>query len=173
MQTSDTLLFDSGRLPIWVRLPALAVGFVVLWLAVAIAAYGLFGVSWGFQPSDKVGSQLLGSLCCFVIAAPWIFLWFAQLRIRFDAARQELIVWTRYFRSHEQRISLTDCRQVHLRHVRSGINGRIWRVSVEFSDGRSVHVTDIPWGIPSGIESLAESLGGATMLPVRRHEYVA
>jgi hypothetical protein len=149
---------------------ALAIGLGALWLAVASAAYGLFGVSLGFPFSDVRGWPLLGSLASFAIAAVWIFVWFAQLRILFDAARQELIVWTRgYFRSHERRISLAGCREVHMRHVHNGLASRTWRVSVEFLDGRSEHVTDIR----SGIEPLAESLEAATKLPVKRYEYAA
>ena len=170
MQTSATLLFDSGRFPIWFRVPALAFGLGALWLGVASAAYGLFRVSLGFPFSDVRGSPLLGSLACFAIAGAWIFVWFAQLRIRFDAARQQLIVWSRgYFRSHERRISLAGCREIHMRHVHHGLGSRTWRVSVEFADGRSDHVTDIP----SGIESLAKSLEAATKIPVKRFEYAA
>jgi len=56
-----------------------------------------------------------------------------------------------------------------MRHVHSGLASRTWKVSVEFSDGRSEHVTNIL----SGIESLAESLEAATKLPVRRYDYAA
>ena len=139
-------------------------------LAVAIAAYGLFGVSLGIPMSNVRGSPLLGSLACLAIAAVWIFVWFAQLQIRFDSARQVLIVRTRgYFRSHERRISLVGCREVQMRHVHSGLASRTWTVSIEFSDRRSVHVTSIL----SGIASFAESLESATKLPVRRYDYPA
>ena len=154
----------------WFRLPALAFGLLALWLAAAIATYGLFGVSLGIPMSDVRGSPLLGSLACLAIAAVWIFVWFAQLQILFDSPRQELIVRTRgYFRSHDRRISLDGCREVHMRHVHSGLASRTWKITVEFSDGRSEHVTSIP----SGVESLAESLEAATKLPVRRYEYAA
>jgi hypothetical protein len=109
---------------------------------------------------------LPGSLGCLVIGAIWIFVWFAHLRILFDSARQELIVWTRgYLRSHERRVSLAGCRQFHIRHVRTGLSGSTWQVSAEFTDGRSKWLVDTP----SGVESLAESLGAATKLPVTKH----
>ena len=166
MNTSDTLLFDH-RFPIWFRVPALAFGLFTLWLALATAADGLFGVKLGLPLSNLRGSPLLGSLGCFAIAAVWIFVWFARLRILFDAARQELIVWTKgCFRSHERRISLAGGNEIHFRQVRSGFASRKWEVSVEFTDGRSEHVTDIP----SGIMSFAESLEATTKLPVRRSD---
>jgi hypothetical protein len=143
-----------------------AVGVGFLWLAAAIAAYGLFGVSLGVPFGDARGSPLPGSLGCLVIGAIWIFVWFAHLRILFDSARQELIVWTRgYLRSHERRVSLAGCRQFHIRHVRTGLSGSTWQVSAEFTDGRSKWLVDTP----SGVESLAESLGAATKLPVTKH----
>ncbi len=77
-------------------------------------------------------------------------------------------MWTRgCFRSHERRISLADGKEIHFRQVRSGFAGRKWELRVEFTDGRSEHVTDIP----SGIDSFAKSLEAITKLPVSRHDY--
>jgi len=170
MHDSSTILFDSGRAPLGFRIPALAVGVGFLCLATAMAAYGLFGVSQGVPFAAVRGSPLLGSLGCFVIGAVLIFVWFAHLRIWFDSARQELIVWRRgYLRSHEHRVSLAGCRRFHIRHVRAGLSGRTWEVSAEFTDGRNERLVDIP----SGVESLAESLGAATKLPVTKHKDVS
>ena len=169
MNTPRAKLFDSSRFPMWFRLPALAFGVLALWLGLSIAAYGLFGVSLGIPMSDARGSPLFGSLACLLIAAVWIFVWFAQLQILFDEPRQELVVRTRgYFRSHDRRIQLTGSREVHLRHVHSGLASRTWRVTIEFFDGRSERVTDI---LPGSIERLAESLEAATKLPVKRYDY--
>lgn len=170
MTTSDVPVFDSGRLPLWFRVAALTFGLLALWLATAIASYGLFGVSLGIPMSDVRGSPLLGSLACFVIAALWIFLWFAQFQILFDDSRRELVVRTRgYVRFHERRIPLSGSREIQIRHVRTGLAGTTWEVTVEFTDGRSEHVTRIS----SGVESLAQLLEAATKLPVRRYEFSA
>ena len=163
-------LYDSGRFALWFRVPALAFGLFALWLAAAIACQGLFGVSLGISMSDVGGSSLLASLAGFIIAALWIFLWFAQLQILFDDSRQELVVRTRgYFRSHDRRVSVTGSREVQIRRVSTGLAGRTWRVTVEFADGRSEHVTDLA----SGVESLAELIEAVTKVPVRRYEFAA
>jgi hypothetical protein len=167
LPTSDVLLFDSGRFPFWFRVPALVFGLLLAWLAAAIAAYSLFGVRLGIPMSDVRGSPFLGSLACLAIAAIWIFIWFAQLQILFDSTRQELIVRTRgYFRSHDRRVSLVGSREIYMRRGPRGFASRTWNVSINFSDGRSEHVTSIP----SGIELLAESLEAATNLPIRRYD---
>ena len=165
---SEVLLLDSGRFPLWFRIPALGFGLLVLWLALALAAHGLFSVSLGIAPSGGRGSSLFGSIACLVIAALWICIWFAQLKILFDAGRQELIV-RGYFRSGERRIPLTGCRELRIFRVGSGLSGSTWRVTAEFSDGRSERITDLP----SGIESLAAALEAATKLPVRRSDSAA
>jgi hypothetical protein len=168
MTNSDVRLYDSGRLPLWLRVPMLAFGLFALWLAAAFASFGFFGVSLGIPMSDVSGSPLLGSVVCFVIGALWVFCWFAQLQILFDDARQELVVRMRgYFRSHDRRVSLSGSREVLIRRVSTGLAGRTWRVTVEFTDGRSEHVTDIP----SRVESLAESVEAVTKLAVRREEF--
>jgi len=160
MTTSNTLLYDTGRVPLWLRIPLLAFGLLMLWLGIAIAANGLFGVRW----INGHGSPLLGSLGCFLLAALFIFVWFGQLKILFDEARQELVVRTRgYTRLHERRISLIGGRGIHMGYVHSGFNSWRWDVTVEFSDGRSEHVTSI-----SDIEPLAKSLEATVKLPIRR-----
>jgi len=170
MPKSNALLFESGRFPLWFRVREFVFGLLALWFALAIASHGLFGVSLVLPMSGVRGSHFFGSLGCFVIAAAWIFVWFAQLQILFDELRQELVVRTRgYFRSHERRFPLAGSREVHLRHVYSGLVSTTWRITVEFPDGRSELVTCIP----SGMESLAQSLEAATKLPVRRYELAA
>ena len=172
MQSSSAILYDSGRFPLLFRIPALVFGLFVLWLAVAIAAYGLCGVSSGFSLAGVHGSLLFGSLSCFAIAAIWIFVWFAHLRISFDATRQELIVWTRgYLRWHEHHADLAGAREFHIRHVRTGLSRRTWRVRIIFTDGRTERLTDID--IQSEAESLAESLRSATNLPVTIYDDAA
>ena len=49
MQSSSAILYDTGRYPLWFRIPVLLFGLFALWWAVAIAAYGLSGVSLGFS----------------------------------------------------------------------------------------------------------------------------
>ena len=130
MPKSNALLFESGRFPLWFRVPAFVFGLLALWFALAIASHGLFGVSLGLPMSGVRGSHFFGSLGCFVIAAAWIFVWFAQLQILFDELRQELVVRTRgYFRSHERRFPLAGSREVHLRHVYSGLVSTTWRIT--------------------------------------------
>jgi hypothetical protein len=132
----------------------------MLWLGIAIATNGLFGVRW----INGHGSPLLGSLACFLLAALFIFVWFGQLKILFDGARQELVVRTRgYTRIHERRISVTGGRQIHMRYVRT-IASSWWEVSVEFSDGRTEYIARIS----SDIEPLAKSLEATVKLPIKR-----
>ncbi len=160
---SETLVFDSGRFPLWFRIPALVFGIFALWLGLDLAA-GLFGLSLGYHFSKGSGSPVLASLACFAIGALWVFVWFAQLRLLFDTTRQELIVRTRgFFRSHDRRIALAGCGEILIRQVRTGRAGSTWRVSAKFADGRSEYVSDIA----TGIESLAKSLETVALLPVK------
>ena len=162
MNTLGLPLYNS-RLPIWFRVPALGFGLGILWFGLALAAEKFLGVGLGFSFANSQGSSLLASLACFAIATVWIFVWFAHLCIFFEAASKELIVRKRgLFRWHERRISLVNCREIQLREFRSGINGRTWVASVEFTDGRKEHVADIP----VRVEAFAKALETATGLPV-------
>jgi hypothetical protein len=139
MTTSTILLYDTGRFPLWLRIPLLAFGLLMLWLGIAIAGYGLFGVNLGISMENAHGSFFWGSLACFLLAALFIFVWFGHLQILFDEAPQELVVRSRgYTRTHERRISLISVREIHIRYV-SMIGGSWWDVTVEFSDGHQDH----------------------------------
>ncbi len=162
------LLYDSGRFPLWFRILALVFGLGVLWLGVGLVVHELLGINLGMPFDDAKGSPWFGALACFFIACMWIFTWFAQLRLLFDAARRELVVWTRgCVHPHERRISLADAKAIHIHRVRTGMTGRTWRISLEHADGRNETVTDIP---PVDIEAVAETLAAATQLPVHKHE---
>ena len=167
MQNLNATLFDSGRFSLWFRIPALVVGVGALWIGIALGAYSLFDVTLGLPLRGARGSPMLGSLVCLGIGAVWIFIWFAQVRVFYDTPRQELVVWSRgYLGSHERRVSLAGSREFHIRQVRSGLAGRTWRVCVEFTDGRSEQLIDIP----AGVEPFAKALSEATNLPVSKHE---
>jgi len=162
MTTSNTLLYDTGRVPLWLRIPLLAFGLLMLWLGVSVAAHELFGVNLGISHVQG-SSPLLGSLVCFLIAALFIFVWFGQRQVLFDEARQELVIRTRgYTRIHERHVSLIGGREIHMRYIRS-IVSRTWHVTVEFPDGRSEHVAST-----SDIEPLAKSLEATVKLPIKR-----
>jgi hypothetical protein len=161
-----TILYDTGHASLWLRIPILTVGLFTFYLGVQLAAFGLFGVDMPGM-SDVHGSPLLGSLACFPLAALFIYIWFAQLRILFDATRNELIVSSRgYLRWHEHRISLTDGRKFHIQRVYRLRGNWNWEISVEFADGRIEQVIEIT----SGMVPFAELLERATKLPVMKHE---
>ena len=168
---ADTLLYDSGRFSLWFRVPALIFGVGVLWLGAAIAADRFLGLSLGMSFRNLHGSPLLGSLGCLGVAAPWIYVWFVQSRVLFAATHQELVSCSRgYFRWHEQRISLTGARAIHIHPGGGGpFGGRSWRVTLEFANGRQEHLIDLS----RRVESIETSLAAATHLPVNVHDRAA
>ena len=142
--SSRTTLFDSGRVPLWFRIPALAFGIFAVWLAAAISAHRLFGVNLGLDFKAAHGSFLLGAIAALLIGAIWIYVWFLQLRVFFDAGPQEVTVARRgYLRWHEQRISLADCRGLQVRCVCGPFGQRCWSLTVQFADGQDKLIVDL------------------------------
>ena len=155
-------LFDR-RFSIWFRAPALVFGIAILLLGLLVAADALFGLRTPF--GEVHGSPLLASLACLMIAALWIFVWFGRLRISYETERQELVVSTKgYLRWHKRRVSVADASGFIVRNVRGAISSRRWEVWVEYKDGHSEWVADVPWDIGT----LVEALPGTTRLPVKR-----
>jgi len=155
MRDSSVILFDSGRFSLWLRVPALVFGLFALCLAVSCVA-----------------SNLLAAFGCFAIATLWIFVWFAQVRVWFDAERQELIEQRRGFLGiHERRLSLAGCRGFRVCRVSTGLAKRTWRFTFDFTDGRSDWFIDIDDS--SRVDSFMDSLTAATKLPATKNEAVA
>jgi hypothetical protein len=155
MRDSSAILFDSGRFSLWFRVPALVFGLFALFLGVSCLA-----------------SNLLAALGCFAIAAMWVYVWFAQVRVLFDAERQELIEQRRgFFRIHERRISLTGCRGFRVCRVSTGLAKTTWRFTFDFTDGRSDWFIDIDDS--SRVDSFMNSLTAATKLPATKNAAVA
>ncbi len=165
--SSRTTLFDSGRVPLWFRIPALAFGIFAVWLAAAISAHRLFGVNLGLDFKAAHGSFLLGAIAALLIGAIWIYVWFLQLRVFFDAGPQEVTVARRgYLRWHEQRISLADCRGLQVRCVCGPFGQRCWSLTVQFADGQDKLIVDLHR--LSDAVALRERLAAAMGLPVEQ-----
>jgi hypothetical protein len=156
------VLFDSGRFPLWFRIPALLFGLFALWFGASLAAYSLTGFQLGFPGEPGSGSPLLGSLAALLIATLWIFVWFAQFRFLFDADRQELIRRTRGFlRWHEERVSTAGASDFQIDEVRSGMTIHKWIILIK-SQNRSERFAEIA----AGVEELGRAIAAATKLPV-------
>ena len=165
--SSRTTLFDSGRVPLWFRIPALAFGIFAVWLAAAISAHRLFGVNLGLDFKAVRGSFLLGAIAALLIGAIWIYVWFLQLRVFFDAGPQEVTVARRgYLRWHEQRISLAGCRGLQVRCVLEWMGGRSWRLTAQFADGQDKLIVELDR--LSDAVALRERLAAAMGLPVEQ-----
>lgn len=138
------IVYDSGEFPLWFRIAALILGIGGLCLG-AVA-------------------PLLGGGMCISILFFWICARSAQLQILFDATRRELIMRTpSYLRPREHHIALAGAKGIHIRLTHTGFpGGGIWRVSVDYADGRSEGIVNMK----TGIKSLSKSLAVATGLPI-------
>jgi|GEM_PF-3801542 len=166
MDRSNAILYESGRFPLWLRVPALVFAIFMLWLGAAIASADLFGVSLGLPKSDEHGSPWLGALLAFAMSSIWMFVWFARIRVLFDPKSREFVLWNRgYFSIEEHRVSIEGCSEIKIRHAHGGFAGRRWRVMLEYPDGRSEWLVDLP----CKVNRFAESLGKVSDLKVTKH----
>jgi hypothetical protein len=115
---------------------------------------------------------VLAAFGCLAIAAIWVFVWFAQVRVLFDAEQQELIEQRRgFFRIRERRVSLSGCRGFRVCRVRAGLASNTWSFTLEFTDGRNEWLIDINGS--SRVDSFVDLLTTATKLPATKSEAAA
>jgi hypothetical protein len=167
---SNILLFDSRRFSLWFRIPALAVGFFMFWMAGRMAV-GLLTNIPDASPGTSVVT-LIVVLFCVLMGAVWSFIWIAQKRILLDPSGGVLLIETRgYFSWRAERISLGDCQEFHVYRGR-GRSGRGWRLGMRCGDGIIQWITRIPaYSIrTSWVEPFVGRLERATGKPVIHHE---
>jgi hypothetical protein len=132
---SKILLLDSGRYPLWFRLPAVAIGLTLYWFSIAITTNHYFGIQLGLGNSTINSSPLVFIIIMFGIGLPFLFVWFAQKRISFDPVNKGLFVERRGFiRWHGTLMPLTDCHELHIYQIRV-FACVYWDLSMIQSDG--------------------------------------
>ncbi len=132
---SKILLLDSGRFPLWFRMPAAAIGLLLYWFGTALTTNYYFGIQMGLGKSTSNGSPLIATLILFGIGMPFLFVWFAQKRIYFDPVNKGLFVERRGFvRWHGTSKPLTDCHELHIYYTKAFVLGN-WNLSMIKNDG--------------------------------------
>ena len=113
-----TQIYDSGRFPMWFRIPALTFGMFALWLGVVCGMYFFFGIKLMFELPDSREAYGLGVVICLAIAYVWIFAWFIRMQIFYDSSTQELVIIEPglSMRPRKVRIALSDIRSFHLHY---------------------------------------------------------
>jgi len=168
---SKILLLDSGRYPLWIRLPTLVIGTFLWWLGATAAAQYYFGFRTSLVTQDK-GSPLLGLMIIFGIGLGFLFVWFAQKRISFDPMNRGLFVETRGFvRWHGTLKPLTDGCELHMHYTSVFANGN-WELSMLQYDGEFKFLTSFVYfkRDKNWLQSFRDALEEKTGLPVIVHE---
>ena len=169
---SKILLLDSGRFPLWFRLPAVAIGLLLYWVGTAVTINHYFGIQMGLGKSTINGSPLLGLIIIYGIGLPFLFVWFAQKRICFDPASKGLFVETRGFvRWHGTLKPLTDGCELHMHYISVFANGN-WELSMIQYDGEFKFLTSFVYfkRDKNWLQSFRDALEEKTGLPVIVHE---
>lgn len=165
MNATEEIVFDSGRFPYWIRIPALLIGVLCIWFAVAVVARTYWGNNFGFPFKDVRGSSLLGVIIAGIIAFAFFWVAFAQLRIIVNPGQKEMKVLTRQIAFwHVRRFSLSDSKEIAVRNVHNGIASTTNRVEIVFADGRRILVTDLA----EDCKSFVTRLSNVTNLPIHQ-----
>ena len=164
MQFQEHLLLDTGRLPLWLRLPILLVGVFILWLSAHIASSHLLGYDLGLHTTNESGSPVLGFVLTLGLGLFFVSVWFLRNRIVFDSDRGEVVIHhSGLFGRSRRRISLAGASAVYVHHARL-LASTFWDIGVEFGDGRREWLTRVYAEADDVIRVFSES----TKLPVVR-----
>ena len=162
MQTNEQLLYDTGRLPIWLRLPIALFGLFVLWLSAHIASSHPFGHDLGLHLTGWSGSPLMGFIVALGLGLFFVSVWFLRNRIVFDSGRGEVVVrHSGLFGRSQRRIPLAGARAVYVEYARL-LASTFWDIGIEFDNGRREWVTRVY----AGADDTARVFSESTKLPV-------
>ena len=164
--SEEYLLYDSGRLPIWFRLPLAITGILCLWIAAHDVTFHLFGWNLGLRAMEGA-PPVIGVLCVLGLGLLMLYGWFFRLRCFFDAGRNELLVRHSIFGgSSTRRISLSGAVGIFVDTGGRGVfsPSGSWNIGVEFKDGHREQL------MSAQSETLKDELAGKiseyTHLPV-------
>jgi hypothetical protein len=164
--SEEHLLYDTGRLPIWFRLPIAIAGIFCLWIAAHEVTVHLFGWDLGLQATENA-PPVLAFVCVLGLALLMFYAWFLRLRYFFDAGRGELLVRHSIFWScSTRRISLSGAAGIYVDTRASGMfsQSESWLIGVEFKDGRREQFTTVQF--EKDKNELAGKISECTHLPV-------
>ncbi len=169
---SNSLLLDSGRYPLWFRIPAAAIGLSMWWFCFLLAADSYFGRHIGPTVNRAQGSPLLAIIIIFGIGLAMLYVWVAQVRIYFDPIHNCLYEESHgFFRWRGRSLPITDAREFHIRFVTIYCGG-VWKLSMNCADGSSRRVTSLPRlsSDTTWLRSFRDALQQKTGLQVILHE---
>lgn len=162
MATTETLLYDTGNLPLWVRLPTVLAGVFALWLSAHLVSSHLFGYDLGLPTTGESGSPLLGFIVTLGLGGFFVSVWFLRNRIVFDSKQCQIVVHHfGLFGQSQRKIPLDGAKGVYVRPGRVRAS-RFWDLGIEFTDGSRRWLTRVY----NGAEATARVFSERTGLPL-------
>jgi len=170
---SRIILYDSGRPPLWYRIPAVAIGLLLWWFGALVTATSYFGVDTGIRV-NKGGSPLLGFIIIFGLGVAFLFVTFCQMRVYFNPVDRGLYSQGRGFFGWRGSRSLpfTDGCEFHIHYTSVFALGN-WELSLKQEGGSSrllTVISTIGVGSTERLRSFCDLLEANTGLPVVFHE---
>jgi hypothetical protein len=131
----EHLIYDSGRGPLFLRVPIAVMGIFMLWPGLHQLSYYLFGDDLGIQPMGDFDSVVPAFLALLGLELLFISVWFRRKRILFDVNRRELIVRSSTpFGERAHRISLSDATGVHKEYCHGMRGNAYWNIGIAYKD---------------------------------------
>ncbi len=162
MNTNVRVIHDSGRFPLWFRLPAAAFGIFAFCVAVRVAL-GLFGFKLGLKIESGVAGGMAALIGLFFISYIWTLIWIAQVQIDWDESKNLITLRKRRFRGwHKTEYPTTGVDQIIVRACTPGVfSGRRATVFFHSANGQSTELEMV-----SNADAVAKALSDAMLLPL-------
>jgi hypothetical protein len=164
VSSEERLLLDTGRVPLWLRVPILVAGVLFLWLSAHLVSAHLFGYDLGLHATSETGSWVLGAIVFLLFGLFFVSIWFLRNRIVLNSPGREILMrHSGLFGSAQRRISLIGATAVYVHEARL-LASHFWDIGLKFGDGRSEWLIRV-YG---GAEIVVKEFSDATGLPISR-----
>jgi hypothetical protein len=164
---NSELLYDSGREPLWLRVPLALAGVAMLWLASDFLPRLISGFSLGVPGQPALSGISMVVVCLVLVAMGYlaIAVWFLETRLTFERTGRRLVLRTNSWwplRWSEFPIALDRAQAIGI-EVATFRGGRAWTFYIMLEGGHRQGTIRVRGAQP---EKLADHMGAVTGLPL-------
>ena len=157
-------IYDTARIPLFIRIPCLLLGILVLFLTIYLPLEAAFKFSNGMNANNFGGLNVTGELILGMLGLFFVSIWFKRNEIFYDKIKHEILIkHTGLFAARWNAIPLKHTKAIYVSHGRIRAT-EFWNIGILYTDGKRKWLTRIH--DKTQADSVIDSFSQITKIPI-------